>query len=41
LTWADVLPRDEGRVQFSITGKGSKVRQSMIRYSQAAKVAAG
>ena len=22
LDWADVLPRDEGRVQLSITGKG-------------------
>jgi site-specific recombinase XerD len=26
LTWADVLPRDQGRVQLSITGKGGKVR---------------
>jgi integrase len=27
LTWSDVLPRDEGRVQLSISGKGGKVRQ--------------
>jgi integrase/recombinase XerD len=26
LSWSDVLPRDEGRVQLSITGKGGKVR---------------
>ena len=30
LTWADVLPRDEGRVQLSISGKGGKVRQVLL-----------
>jgi integrase/recombinase XerD len=30
ITWADVLPRDEGRVQLSITGKGGKVRQALL-----------
>jgi integrase/recombinase XerD len=52
LTWSDVLPRDEGRVQLSITGRGGKVRQvllpdrcvatpaPMIRCSQAVKAAA-
>jgi integrase/recombinase XerD len=30
LTWADVLPRDQGRVQLSITGKGGKVRQVLL-----------
>jgi integrase/recombinase XerD len=30
LTWADVLPRDQGRVQLSITGKGGKVRQILL-----------
>jgi integrase/recombinase XerD len=30
LTWADVLPRDEGRVQLSITGKGGKVRNVLL-----------
>jgi integrase/recombinase XerD len=30
LNWADVLPRDEGRVQLSITGKGGKVRQVLL-----------
>jgi integrase/recombinase XerD len=30
LAWADVLPRDEGRVQLSITGKGGKVRQVLL-----------
>jgi integrase/recombinase XerD len=30
LTWADVLARDEGRVQLSITGKGGKVRQVLL-----------
>jgi integrase/recombinase XerD len=30
LNWADVLPRDEGRVQLSITGKGDKVRQVLL-----------
>jgi integrase/recombinase XerD len=30
LTWSDVLPRDEGRVQLSITGKGGKVRQVLL-----------
>jgi integrase/recombinase XerD len=29
-TWANVLPRDEGRVQLSITGKGGKVRQVLL-----------
>jgi integrase/recombinase XerD len=28
LTWSNVLPRDGGRVQLSITGKGGKVRQA-------------
>jgi site-specific recombinase XerD len=28
LNWADVLPRDQGRVQLSILGKGGKVRSS-------------
>jgi hypothetical protein len=27
---ADVLPRDEGRVQLSITGKGGKARQVLL-----------
>jgi integrase/recombinase XerD len=30
LNWADVLPRDEGRVQLSITGKGGKARQVLL-----------
>jgi integrase/recombinase XerD len=30
LTWSDVLPRDEGRVQLSINGKGGKVRQVLL-----------
>jgi integrase/recombinase XerD len=30
LSWADVLPRDAGRVQLSITGKGGKVRQVLL-----------
>jgi integrase/recombinase XerD len=30
LAWADVLPRDEGRVQLSITGKGGKVRNVLL-----------
>jgi integrase/recombinase XerD len=30
LRWADVLPRDEGRVQLSISGKGGKVRQVLL-----------
>jgi integrase/recombinase XerD len=30
LNWADVLPRDQGRVQLSILGKGSKVRQVLL-----------
>jgi integrase/recombinase XerD len=30
LSWADVLPRDQGRVQLSITGKGGKVRQVLL-----------
>jgi integrase/recombinase XerD len=30
LSWADVLPRDEGRVQLSILGKGGKVRQVLL-----------
>ena len=30
LTWADVLPRDKGRVQLSITGKGGYVRQVLL-----------
>jgi integrase/recombinase XerD len=30
LNWADVLPRDQGRVQLSITGKGGKVRQVLL-----------
>jgi integrase/recombinase XerD len=30
LTWADVLPRDESRVQLSVTGKGGKVRQVLL-----------
>jgi integrase/recombinase XerD len=30
LTWADVLPRDKGRVQLSITGKGGKVRNVLL-----------
>jgi integrase/recombinase XerD len=30
LTWADVLPREEGRVQLSITDKGGKVRQVLL-----------
>jgi site-specific recombinase XerC len=30
LTWSDVLAREEGRVQLSITGKGGKVRQVLL-----------
>jgi integrase/recombinase XerD len=30
LNWADVLPRDEGRVQLSILGKGGKTRQVLL-----------
>jgi integrase/recombinase XerD len=30
LTWSDVLPRDEGLVQLSITGRGGKVRQVLL-----------
>jgi integrase/recombinase XerD len=30
LTWSDVLERDQGRVQLSITGKGGKVRQVLL-----------
>jgi integrase/recombinase XerD len=30
LAWADVLPRDEGRVQLSVLGKGGKVRQVVL-----------
>ena len=30
LNWADVLPREQGRVQLSITGKGGKVRQVLL-----------
>ena len=30
LAWADVLPRDGGRVQLSITGKGGKVRNVLL-----------
>jgi integrase/recombinase XerD len=30
LNWADVLPRDQGRVQLSVTGKGGKVRQVLL-----------
>jgi integrase/recombinase XerD len=30
LAWADVLPRDKGRVQLSITGKGGKVRNVLL-----------
>jgi site-specific recombinase XerD len=30
LIWADVLPREEGRVQLSILGKGEKPRQVLL-----------
>jgi integrase/recombinase XerD len=30
LAWADVLPRDEGLVQLSVTGKGGKGRQVLL-----------
>jgi integrase/recombinase XerD len=30
LTWADVLPRDRGQVQLSITGKGGITRQVLL-----------
>jgi integrase/recombinase XerD len=30
LNWTDVLPRDQGRVQLSITGKGGKVRNILL-----------
>jgi integrase len=30
LTWSDVLAREEGRVQLSITGKGGKVRKVLL-----------
>jgi integrase/recombinase XerD len=30
LAWADVLPRDEGRVQLNVLGKGGKVRQVLL-----------
>jgi integrase/recombinase XerD len=30
LSWSDVLPRDEGRAQLSITGKGGKVRHVLL-----------
>jgi integrase/recombinase XerD len=30
LTWSDVLEREEGRVQLSVTGKGGVVRQVLL-----------
>jgi integrase/recombinase XerD len=30
LAWTDVLPRDEGRVQLNVLGKGGKVRQVLL-----------
>jgi integrase/recombinase XerD len=30
LAWADVLPRDQGRVQLNVLGKGGKVRQVVL-----------
>ena len=30
LNWADVLPRDQGRVQLNVLGKGGKVRQVVL-----------
>jgi len=30
LSWADVLPRDAGRVQLSITGKGGKIVSRLL-----------
>jgi integrase/recombinase XerD len=30
LTWGDVLPRDNGRVQLSVVGKGALVRQVLL-----------
>ena len=30
LAWADVLPRDQGRVQLNVLGKGGKVRQVLL-----------
>jgi integrase/recombinase XerD len=30
LKWEDVLPREEGRVQLNVTGKGNKVRQVLL-----------
>ena len=30
LTWSDVLPRDQDRVQLSVMGKGRKVRQVLL-----------
>jgi integrase/recombinase XerD len=30
LAWTDVLPRDEGRVQLNVLGKGGKVRQVVL-----------
>jgi integrase/recombinase XerD len=30
LTWADLLDRQQGRLQLSITGKGGKVRNVLL-----------
>ena len=30
LNWTDVLPRDQGRVQLNVLGKGGKVRQVVL-----------
>lgn len=30
LTWADVIPRDNGRVQLNVMGKGGRVRQVLL-----------
>jgi integrase/recombinase XerD len=30
LTWSDVLPREESRVQLSVVGKGDKLRQVVL-----------
>ena len=30
LTWSDVLPRQKGQVQLSVTGKGGRVRQVLL-----------
>ena len=37
LSWADVLPRDEGRVQLSISGKGGAGQLSNGQWTRSAR----